>query len=55
MSVAGAGGRAARGTAAARVHAPYGGQIGVVQDGQLQGQSALYAGNTEGKDAVIII
>lgn len=47
MSVAGAGRRAARGTVAARVHTPYGGQIGVMQDGQLQGQSALYAVNTE--------
>lgn len=49
MSVMWAGGWAARGTAAARVHPSYGGQIGVMQDRQLQGQPALYAVNTNNK------
>lgn len=43
MSVAWAGGGASSGAGAAGVHAPYGRQVGVVQDGQLQRQAALYA------------
>ena len=47
MSVPRAGTRAAVGAGAAGVHPSYGGQVGVVQDGKLQGEAALYAGNKE--------
>lgn len=47
VSVPRAGTRAAVGAGAAGVHPSYGGQVGVVQDGKLQGEAALYAGNKE--------
>ena len=47
MSVPWAGSGAGVGAAAAGVHPPYGGQVGVVQDGQLQGEPALYTAQRE--------
>lgn len=43
VSVPWAGTRAAVGAGAAGIDASYGREVGVVQDGELQGQSTLYA------------
>lgn len=47
MSVAGTGGRADTGADAAGVHASNGREVGVVEDGELEGQPALDAAGCE--------
>lgn len=49
MSVARAGGRADTGTDAAGVHASDGWEVGVVEDGELEGQPALDAAEKTGR------
>jgi len=48
---AGAGAYAGAGTAC--VNSSYGGQVGVVEDGQLQGQPTLYAGRDRGREVLV--
>lgn len=49
MSVARAGGRADTGADAAGVHASNGWEVGVVEDGELEGQPALDAAGKTGR------
>lgn len=50
MSVPGTGTGAHAGAGTAGIHSSYGRQVGVVKDGQLQGQPALYAAGETGEE-----